>query len=198
MSLSPLLSVLFFVFSLCFFAVFLHAELTLQTLFPFFFFFFALYSRGICVTSKLQRANSFCLVIVCWWYMKQTEDNLNFHKFNWACRHKERKRQNPSQCDTVSWRPRVQAACVASGCQGGEGLCPSQHCFYMKEEFWSNKQTLHALLFFRVQESSQFLMNLGPVLSSFTCCLTWISGLRWALSPFPVPGPLTKCRLSWV
>lgn len=130
MSLSPLLSILLFVFSLSLFLCFFPpcwVNLAYQTLFL--FFFFTLYSRGICVTSKLQRANSFCLVIVCWWCMKQTEDSLNFHKFNWACRHKEKNRQNPSQCDTVSWHPRVQAACVASGCQGWEGLRPSQHCF---------------------------------------------------------------------
>lgn len=125
MSVSALLCILLFVFSLrLFLSCFPHAELTLRT--KLYSPFSVLYSRAICVASKLQTANSFCLVIVCWWCMKQTEDGLNFHKFNWACRHKERNRQNPSQCDTVSWHPRVHTACVASGCQDWEGLRPSQ------------------------------------------------------------------------
>lgn len=130
MSLFPLLSILLFVCSLsiCFFATFLHAELTLHTK-PYSPFFFVLCSRDIHIASKLQRTNSFCLLIVCWWCMKQTEDSLNFHKFNWACRLKEGNRQNPSQCDTVSWHPRVYAACIASGCQGYTGLHPSKQCF---------------------------------------------------------------------
>lgn len=133
MSLSPLLSILLFVFSLhLFFCYFppCWINLAYQTLFPpppp---FFFVLCSRDIHIASKLQRTNSFCLLIVYWWCMEQTEDSLNFHKFNWACRLKERNRQNPSQCDTVSWHPRVHAACAASGCQGYTGLRPSKQCF---------------------------------------------------------------------
>lgn len=68
MSLSPLLSILLFVFSLfpCYFPP-CWINLAYQTLFP----FSVLYSRDVCVDSKLQRTNSFCLLIVCCWCMNR-------------------------------------------------------------------------------------------------------------------------------
>lgn len=164
MSLSPLLSILLFVFSLRLFLCYFPPcwiNLAYQTLFP----FFVLYSRDICVASKLQRANSFCLVIVCWWCMKQTEDSLNFHKFNWACRHKDRNRQNPSQCDTVSWHSK-SACCLCSVRMSGLRRALSITEVLLNEGRVLKQQTSYPTVFFTVQESPQFLMDMGSVLPS--------------------------------
>lgn len=160
MSLSPLLSILLFVFSLfpCYFPP-CWINLAYQTLFP----FSVLYSRDVCVDSKLQRTNSFCLLIVCCWCMKQTEDSLHFHKFSWACRHKERSRQNPSQCDTVSWHPRVHTACVRTS---GLGRASSITAVLLNEGRVLKQQTRYPTTFFTAQGSLWILMDKGSGLSS--------------------------------